>query len=109
MLELFWRYLYRSGEIPSKDIEAFSHDLGELAEQTRMTTAQRIIEEAAPKIREEGRTEGRAASLKRLISLKFGNVDASVTARIDAGTSEQLDRWTDRILTAESLDELFAD
>ncbi len=63
--------------------------------------------------RAEGRTEGRAEGLGRAvltqIQLKFGAPDEATRRRVEAADIDQLDRWTARILTAETLAELFAD
>jgi hypothetical protein len=45
----------------------------------------------------------------RLITLRFGAPAAAVAARLHGATADELDRWTDRILDANSLAELFAD
>ncbi len=86
-----------------------------------MSTAQKLIEQAAPKLieaaaprlRAEGRAEGRAAVLKRLVARKFSECDAVALAaaagRIDAASEAQLESWTDRILFVERLDELFVE
>ncbi len=82
-----------------------------------MSTAQKLIEQAAPKLIEAAaprlRAEGRAAVLKRLVARKFSECDAVALAaaagRIDAASEAQLESWTDRILFVERLDELFVE
>jgi predicted transposase YdaD len=58
--------------------------------------------------RKEGRKEGEAAVLLRQIELKFG-VEAVRTCleRIEAADAETLLIWSERILTASSVDEIF--
>jgi len=58
--------------------------------------------------RKEGRKEGEATVLLRLIELKFGPPDAAMRKRVESADAETLLRWSERILTAASLDELFA-
>lgn len=62
--------------------------------------------------REEGRQEGvrkgEALVLLRQAEKKFGPMSAELQVRIESASSRQLLLWTDRILTAESLDQLFA-
>lgn len=53
---------------------------------------------------QEGRQEGGASVLLRLIERKFGPPSESVRARIASADPETLLSWTDRILTADSLD-----
>ncbi|AHE96953.1 RpnC/YadD family protein [Thioalkalivibrio paradoxus] len=55
-----------------------------------------------------GRQEGEAIVLLRQIELKFGPPDAAVRKRVQSADAETLLRWSERILTAASLDELFA-
>jgi len=44
-----------------------------------------------------------------LLRLKFGELDGSTERRLEAAALEQLDRWSERVLTAESLEVMFAD
>ena len=65
---------------------------------------------------EEGREEGLeagehralAAILTKQIRLRFRDVPPDCAARIEAASKAELERWLERILTAETLDELFA-
>ncbi len=57
----------------------------------------------------KGRAEGRAEILTKLMTLKFGAVAPGVVTRIEAGTSDELDRWVERVLTAAHVDDVFAD
>jgi hypothetical protein len=56
---------------------------------------------------QEGRQEGEAKALLRLVQVKFGPPEPAVAARIQAAESAQLERWLERILTANRPDELF--
>ena len=58
--------------------------------------------------RVEGRTEGRIEALLRQLTRRFGTLPDPVAARVRTGTLQELDDWTDRILTAPTLDALFA-
>jgi hypothetical protein len=58
--------------------------------------------------RKEGRQEGEATVLLRQIELKFGPPDAASRNRVESADAETLLRWSERILTAGSLEELFA-
>ncbi len=42
-----------------------------------------------------------------LVSTRFGYVPDGVTEKINAASSEQLDQWTDDILTLETLEQVF--
>ena len=58
----------------------------------------------------EGRMEGQATLLRRLITKRFGSLtaDSIVMERLQKATPEQLDIWTDRILEAKTIEELFS-
>jgi hypothetical protein len=45
--------------------------------------------------------------LARQVQFKFKDVDAATLARVANGSADELDLWTERILFAASLDELF--
>ena len=52
----------------------------------------------------EGRQAGEAELLLRLLRLRFGPLSTEVTARVTAADAETLLRWSERILSAPSLD-----
>ena len=62
--------------------------------------------------RTEGRTEGRMEGLSSLLrtqlAFKFGELPSWVDEKLDTATDAQLSAWGTRLLTAETLDELFA-
>ena len=71
-----------------------------------------LVENFARQKREEGRAEGRAEGerglLLKLVTLKFGTPSDDVQARVAGAALEDVERWAERILTASSLDEMFA-
>jgi predicted transposase YdaD len=64
-------------------------------------------------IREEGRQEGRqeegARVVLRLLRLKFGPLDPEIEERVHSADADRLLGWSERILTAESLQDVFRD
>jgi len=58
--------------------------------------------------RQEGRQQGRAAVLARLLQLKFGPLAEATQQRLAQAGEAQLDAWAERILSAHSLAEVFA-
>ena len=57
---------------------------------------------------EQGRLEHSKATLMKLLQLKFGAEAAeSVGGRLDEANLETLERWTERFVTADTLDEIF--
>ena len=57
--------------------------------------------------REEGMLLGQAAVLQRLLTRRFGTLDDSVRVKLSTATHDQLDAWTDRVLEAKSINEVF--
>ena len=55
----------------------------------------------------EGQQEGQLKTLVRLLTRRFGTLDKATEARLQGATQGELDRWTDSILTAQSLEEVF--
>jgi predicted transposase YdaD len=58
--------------------------------------------------RQEGLKAGESLMLQRLLTLKFGPLDAATRARLAAADSETLLVWGERVLAAGSLAEVFA-
>ncbi len=56
---------------------------------------------------EQGRAQGRAEILVRQLTIKFGALPASVTARMATATDEELLNWSDRVLSAATLESVF--
>ena len=52
--------------------------------------------------------EGEASVLIRLLTRRFGPLDAASLQRLQKANSSELERWTDTILDAQTLDEVFA-
>ena len=69
------------------------------------STYDRITRES----RAEGKAEGRTLTLLRQMHRRFGPLPAAVERRVRESRREDLDRWTDRILDATTLADLFAD
>jgi predicted transposase/invertase (TIGR01784 family) len=55
----------------------------------------------------EGEMTGERRVLQRLLSKRFGELPDWVVEKLKAADTEQLEAWTDEILTVASLDELF--
>ena len=66
-----------------------------------------LVDAARIEGRSEGRTEGAANVLSHLLTARFGPLPEATGERIRVGTVEDHDRWAERLLTADSLDEVF--
>ncbi len=58
---------------------------------------------------EAGMEAGERAIVLRLLSKRFGPLDAAVRARVEQASVSNLELWADRILTAATLEEILAD
>ncbi len=115
--ELFW-YLFHARprrEAPDlKDIAAALRGSGQ--ESLMESIADMYLEEGRQKGlltgRQEGRQEGfltgRRDALVRLLRARFGPLPAWVSVRVSECDEPKLDRCTDRIFAASSLDDVFA-
>ncbi|MEO6597719.1 MAG: DUF4351 domain-containing protein [Planctomycetota bacterium] len=57
----------------------------------------------------EGHTKGRADAILRQMKKRFGPVPTVIIELVHAASLPELDRWTDRILDAATLDEVLAE
>jgi hypothetical protein len=65
-----------------------------------------FINDAERRGRREGRIEGESRLLRKMIEIKFGAIPEWAEAVLRSADSEQIDRWAESILTAESLETL---
>lgn len=57
----------------------------------------------------EGRAEGKAEMLLRQLRRRFGDLPADITDCVRGADGDELDDWSDRILDAKSLGDVFGD
>jgi len=56
---------------------------------------------------QQGMQQGEIAVMKRLLHRRFGELPEEVELRLHKATPEQLEVWTDRVLDAQTLAEVF--
>ena len=66
-----------------------------------------ILREIRDNGRAEGRAEGQVLMFSHLLRTKFGAVPEQVEVRVKAATSAEIERWTERVLVADSLQAVF--
>lgn len=96
-----------------KDAAETAKELLQIIEQS---SASRAAKEAVMSIAEQlkslgmrdGIEKGIERTLRRQLTLKFGELPDDVVTRLGTATEPELELWTDRVLTAQSLDEVFA-
>ena len=113
-------YLAQVSAIPKPHLAAAAESLPEPTKETFMTAAQEWMLEGMGKGREEGVAKGRqegleegeraalASTLAKLVRLRFRDAPPDCAARIDTATKADLERWLERFVTAETLDDLLA-
>lgn len=72
-----------------------------------------LIRTAAGDAKTEGRIEGELIGerrlLRRLLTTRFGDLPVVFATRLDAATREELETWAERLLSANTLAEIFGD
>ncbi|MYM25115.1 DUF4351 domain-containing protein [Duganella sp. FT135W] len=56
---------------------------------------------------EQGRVEGAVVLLERLLTQRFGPLPQTVHKRLDKASLEQLEAWSDALVAAQSLRQVF--
>jgi hypothetical protein len=91
-------YIEVVGEAPADELHDLLAQLGPEAEEAYVTTAEML--------RAEGQARGRADALVQLLTLKFGPLPPAELDAVRAASTHQLETWTARVLTADTLDEV---
>lgn len=116
-------FLYISTVAENLTVDKFKKRLVELApaaEEAIMTIAEQLRAEGlkegltiAEKLKAEGLREGRKEGLEQTLTkqltLKFGLLPAALMSRVAAADAKTLERWLERILTADSAESVLAD
>ncbi|MFF0501306.1 DUF4351 domain-containing protein [Nocardia aobensis] len=97
-------YISEVSETNAQDLERVVDQLGPLAKEVAMTTAEQLRAEGEAR----GRTKWQAELLLRQLTVKFGHLPADVVDRVQAGDAAELETWAERVVTATTLDEFFA-
>jgi predicted transposase YdaD len=75
-----------------------------------MTAGERLIQQGEERGIKKGIQQGERNLLLRLLRRRFGNeVDADTERRVTTASEEQIETWSERVLSAATLNELFAD
>jgi predicted transposase/invertase (TIGR01784 family) len=89
-------YIELVSEAPASELRDRAASPGPDAEEAYMTTAEML------------RTEGRAEALVQVLTIKFGPLPARVSQTVHGASSDQVQAWTARAVTAGTLDQVFA-
>ena len=83
--------------------------LKEARQEGRQEGLQEGRQEGLQEGQQKGQHQGIEGTLRKLITLKFGELPAWADERLSQASDAQLDVWVARILTADSLEGLLAD
>ena len=89
---------------PEARIRAEQREMALISYELELTKARR---EGQKEGRAEGRAEALANLLQRQLTIKFGELPASITQRLLAATEADVLRWSERVLSADTLDGVF--
>ena len=100
-------------EVIAKAIESVDRMFNEEERQVYETRMQSLadveskIASALDKGKAEGKTEGKAEMLLLFLIEKYGELPEWVLDKVKNATDDQLQKWTQKLFSAESLDKLF--
>ncbi|MBL8723609.1 MAG: DUF4351 domain-containing protein [Planctomycetes bacterium] len=110
-LSAFFWYLLHVTETDPRDAQMAIQQHLPHPRGSFMSTAEKLRSEGLAQGLAQGQAlglvAGRAATLGRLLTRRFGPLPSEVETRLQAATLAELDSWTDRILDAGSLREVF--
>lgn len=99
-------YIELVGEAPTDQLHDLIATLGPEAEEAYMTTAEMLRAEGEARGRAEGEARGRAGALVQLLTLKLGPLPQTALDTVYAASTDQLETWTARVLSAATLDDV---
>jgi flagellar biosynthesis/type III secretory pathway protein FliH len=104
------RYIFATNEPerPEELVLKLLAALGEEGKEEIMTAADQLIERGREQGREQGRELGRREMLLDLLRERYGALPDAAVARVNAASLEELQGWSKRVLSAPSLDDVFA-
>jgi predicted transposase/invertase (TIGR01784 family) len=104
-----WRYLFAVHDAPEwTALRALAANLKEEQEKDMASIADQLIEKGMQRGLERGRQEGERSVLTRLLERRFGPLPQDLRERLERASLHELDRWTDQVLSAHTLADVFA-
>lgn len=106
-LYALFRYITKVSETSARDLGRVVDQLGPVAKEAAMTTAEQLRAAGEIKGQAKGQIAGQAKTVLRQLAVRFGPLSDVVVERVEAGSPAELEVWTERVLTATSLEEFF--
>ncbi|MCD6295231.1 MAG: DUF4351 domain-containing protein [Deltaproteobacteria bacterium] len=107
MFEKYVDFIDVYAGIQEEEREAFYRNITE--QEDTIMLAQYIKDKGFQEGRQEGRQEGTRVFLERLLTRRFGPLPGWGKEQLARATMEQLDRWSDRVLDAKSIQAVLAE
>lgn len=104
MLQAQLEYIRNVTEVDDDDLHEWFAHIGPDAEEVFVTNAEKLLAKGEAR----GQAKGQAKALLLQLEIKFGRLSPMVVDTVHNASQEQLDTWTARILTADTLDDLFS-
>ncbi|MDX2054441.1 MAG: Rpn family recombination-promoting nuclease/putative transposase [Polyangiaceae bacterium] len=102
-LRILFEYISRVAPgVSPQDLERYLSEKNPQVQDLAMTIAEQLKQEGIA----QGILRGQALSLLKQLKLKFGPVPSTTESAILAASPEQLDLYLERILTAQSIDDV---
>jgi predicted transposase/invertase (TIGR01784 family) len=109
-----WQEEHRMARIDYPPVQQALEQLRRLSadEETRRLAfvRERALRDERSELRaakEEGRLEGEVAVLARQLTRRFGPLSTETRERLQGATLDELERWAERVLDANALEEVF--
>jgi hypothetical protein len=94
----FWMFALGEGVFEPEELQELARSIGPEASEAYVR--------AAEILHERGKADGKAELIVHLVRLKFGVAPEVVQRQVESSTSEDLDRWAERVLRASGVEEL---
>jgi flagellar biosynthesis/type III secretory pathway protein FliH len=95
-----------AGELPHQTLRQRITEVAPALEETMASAEQQLFQKGFEKGIQQG-IERTQRTLLRLLRARFGPLDAAVETRIAKADADALDRWIDRELVAQRIDDIF--
>ncbi|XXT16983.1 Rpn family recombination-promoting nuclease/putative transposase [Sorangium sp. So ce429] len=94
---------------PRELLQRLLEAAGPEAEEEIVTIADYLREQGRLAGEREGRLEGQRSTLLKQLRLRFGELPEPVVARVRAADAGQVERWTERVLSAPTVDDVLTE
>ncbi|HSN98273.1 MAG TPA: DUF4351 domain-containing protein, partial [Candidatus Nanopelagicales bacterium] len=103
---LLVHFRLESSEPPTNEEDDVSAEIRAWFEQYQQKLRSEARDEGIKEGIKEGRHEGERSLLLRQLRARFGELPAAVVARVEAAGVDEIERWGERVLGAQSLGEV---